>query len=1032
MTSPVGSFPGLGSGINYQSLVDQMIQVESAPATTMQSRIDSYNAQIGAYKSYSGLLSTLETAAKSLRDGTAFQNVLATVSNATGASGRSVLSASASSGAAPGSYAVQVLQTAQAEKLSGATFAPGTAGLGLSGDFVINGKTVTVATSDSLSAIRDKINAQNTGATPTGVSAAIITDATNAQRLVLTSTKTGASGIDLVDGSQGVAQQLGWIDSTQSIKHVTSAGAQSDNFSSASATIASQLGLATAIGPQTVTVGGQSVSIDLSSDSLNSIAGKLSALTGIQATVQSTTVNGATKYYLDVRNTTSFVDAGNTLGQLGLLSSGRSSVAQQLQGAPLTAGDATTPATGSTLLTSLWNGGAASGAAAGDTLTISGTRGDGSAVNVTFTIGASSTVNDLLTALNDPTTGFGAGTRPATASIDASGHIALTDGTAGQSALSMQIVAHNEGGGRLDLGSFATTTTGRARQLVAGADAKFSVDGVAFTRSSNTVSDVIADTTLTLTAADPTVTANVTVDRDQKSAQSAVQSYVDAYNAVIDFIQKQQTPGSDPTQNPTLYNDSILRSARSALATSMLTTVSGAPSDLSTVGMVGVSLTKDGHLTFDQSKFQTAFTTRFDDVETLFMERGSSTNPQVFYSSSTPTTQSGTYALNITQAATQATLLGTGFSGTYADDGTPDTMTVTDAQHNTAVQVQLTNGMTTQQIADALNTAFSTPQQRVVQTSNVMLDATGTVPATASTLISDLHQPGGSGGGAVAGDSLTWTGVRPDGSAYSGSFTVGPPPAATVSSIVAAVQASLGSSATVSFANGQFTVTSNTAGNSQLSFSIASDNAGGGQLNFGTSNTIAAGHGVAGLTASVVNNQLQISTSNFGSAASVSVSFQGGGTDSTAQLGLSTTPATGTDVQGTIGGYAATGSGQTLLGATGTPVDGLSLLYTGNTTGAAGTLSLTQGLGTTVDRLLTSWTQLGGTVDSKEQQLNDQVTTQQGRLDDFNARMDVRRQALLKEYLAMDTAVQKLNAQGSAFLSSLGSGSSSTSSSIFG
>lgn len=1030
MTSPVGSFPGLGSGIDYKSLVDQMIQVESAPAAVMQSRISAYNAQISAYKSYAGLLSTLETAAKALRDGSGFQNVLATVSNATAATGRSILSASASAGAAPGSYAVQVLQVAQAEKLSGATFAAGTTGLGLAGDFVINGKTITVASSDSLTAIRDKINAQNTGATPTGVSASIITDATNAQRLVLTSVKTGASGINLIDGAQGVAQQLGWIDATQTIKHITSAGAQSDNFASSSASIASQLGLATAAGPQTVTIGGQSVSIDLSTDSLDSIASKLSALTGIQATVQSTTVNGATQYYLDVRNTTSFVDAGNTLGQLGILVSGRGSVTQQLQGAALTAGDATTPATGSTLLTSLWNGGAASGAAAGDTLSISGTRGDGSAVNVTFTIASGSTVNDLLAALNDPTTGFGAGTRPATASVDASGHIVLTDGTSGQSALSMQIVANNEGGGRLDLGTFATTTTGRARELVAGADAKFTVDGVAFTRSSNTVSDVIADTTLTLTAADPNTTANVTIDRSEKDAQAAVQSYVDAYNAVIDFIQKQQTPGADPTQNPTLYNDAILRTERSSLATSMLTTVSGAAPDLSTAGMAGVSLTKDGHLSLDSSKFQNAFTSRFDDVETLFMERGSTTNPQATYSSSTAATQSGTYALNITQAATPATVLGAGFSGTYSDDATPDVMTVTDTQHDTSVQVQLTNGMTSQQIVDALNTAFTTPETRVLQTSNVMMDATGATPATSSTLLTDLHEPGGSSGGAVAGDSLTWTGIRPDGSSYSGSFVVGP--SATVSSVVAAVQTSLGTSATVSFANGQFTVTSGAAGNSPLSFSIASDNLGGGSLDFGSTNTVTAGHSAAGLVASVVNNQIQIASSNYGSAAGVSVSFQGGGTDSTAQLGLATTQVNGTDVQGTIGGYAAVGSGQSLVGAAGTPVDGLSLLYTGSTAGAVGSLTLTQGMGALVDRLLTDWSQLGGTVDVKEQELNDQVTMQQGRLDDFNARMDVRRQALLKEYLAMDTAVQKLNAQGSAFLTALSSSSSSSSSSIFG
>lgn len=1030
MTGAIGSFAGIGSGFSYTDLVNQMIQVESAPATVMQGRIDKANAQISAFKSYSGLLSTLESAAKSLRDGSAFDGVMATVANANGASGRPVLSAIASAGAAPGSYAVQVLQTAQAEKLSGATFASGTAALNLAGDFVLNGKTISVAATDTLAAIRDKINTANTGATPTGVSASIVTDATNAQRLVLTSTKTGATGIDLRDGAQGVAQQLGWIDSTESIKHATSAGAQSDNFASASASIASQLGLATAAGPQTVTIAGQTVSIDLGSDSLSSIATKLSALSGIQATVQSTTVGGATKYYLDVRNTTSFVDGGNTLAQLGILTAGRSATAQVLQGGALTAGDATTPATGATLLTNLWNGGSASGAKVGDTLTISGQKGDGTAVNVTFTVGATSTLNDLVTALNDPTTGFGGGTRPATASIDAGGHIVLTDGTAGQSSLSMQIVAHNEGGGRLDLGAFTATSTGRARQLVAGADARFTVDGVAFTRSNNTVSDVISNATLTLAAADPTVTANVTIDRSAQTAQTAVQSYVDAYNAVVDFIQKQQTPGADPTKNPTLYNEAVLRLGRSALSSTMLTTVTGAAPDLSTAGMAGISLTKDGHLSLDQTKFQNAFNTRFDDVETLFMERGTSTNASMFYSASTSATQPGSYAVNITQAATQATILGAGFSGTYADDGTADTMTVTDVQHNTSAQIQLTNGMTTQQIVDAMNSAFTTPQVRLLRTASVLTDATGAAPATASTLVTDLHLPSGVSAGVVAGDSINYTGTRPDGTPYTGSFVIGP--SATVAQLVAQIQASLGTGATVSFANGQMTVQGAAGGSSPLSLTLTPDNKGGGSLDFGGTTTVDAGHGAMGMTASIVGGQIQVASSSYGSASSISVAFQAGGADGTAQLGMTAGTVTGTDVQGTIGTYAATGSGQSLVGAAGTPVDGLSIAYNGSATGAAGVISLTQGVGASIDRLLTNWTQLGGTVDSKQQQLNDQVSTQQKQLDNFNARMEVRRQALLKEYLAMDTAVQKLNAQGNAFLSALGSGSSSSSTPVFG
>lgn len=1031
MSTAVGSFPGLGSTFDYTSLVDQLITIQSQPGVAMQARITSEQAQLSEYKNYSGLLSNLETATSPMRSGTAFQGVTANVSNATAANGQTILSASAASGASPGSYAVQVLQTAQAEKLSGGTFASGSAALGLAGDFLINGRTVTVAATDTLTSVRDKINAVNSGSNATGVTAAIVTDSSNAQRLVLTSAKTGATGINLVDGTQGVAQQLGWIDSTSSIKHATSSGGQSDNFASATATIGSQLGLTIAPGPQTVTVAGQTVSVDLGSDSLTSIAAKLSALTGIQATVQTTTVNGTTQYYLDVRNTTSFVDSGNTLQQLGLVVGGRSSVAQQLQSSAMTAGNASTPATASTLLTSLWNGGAASGTLAGDTLSISGTRGDGSAVSMTFTVAAGSTVQDVLNTLNNTTTGFGAGTRPATASIDASGHIVVSDGTSGQSSLALQVVANNQGGGRLDFGAFATSATGRARELVAGADAKFTVDGVAFTRSSNTVSDVIANTTLSLAAADPNITANVTVALSTDAAQTAVQNYVSAYNAVVDYIKTQQTPGTDTTNNPTLYNDTLLRSARSALSQAMLSPVAGAASDMATPDTVGISITSDGHLTFDSSKFQTAFNTRYNDVTKLFMESGVTTDPSLVYTASTSSTQPGTYAVNITQPGTQAQVLGAGFSGTYSQPGAPDTMTVTDTASNASAQIQLSGGMTTAQIVAALTSSFGTAQSRALQSSLTLNDATGAAPATSATLLTDLHTAGGATSGVAVGDTIGYSGSRSDGSAYSGTFTVGA--TSTVADLVTQLQTSVGSGATVSFVNGQISVQATTAGSSQLSMSLAPNNQGGGALSFGTMNVTAAGHGVLSLTATAVGNQIQIQDNAYGASAGFSIAYSGTGTPAT-QLGIAAASYAGTDVQGTIGGYTATGSGRQLVGATGTPVDGLSLAYMGTGSGAIGNLTLTQGFGSVVDRMLTAWTQTGGSVDAQTQQINDSIAMQQSRLADFTARMALARAALLKQYSAMDSIVSQIRAQGNSFLaafstaSSTGSTSSSTTS----
>lgn len=1022
MTDSIGSFAGIGSGVDYRSLVDQIIQVDSQPATRIQSRIDAANSQMAAFKTYGGLIANLESSAKLMRDGSAFSGVGTNVSNATSVGGRTLLGASSATGAAPGSYAVQVLQTAQAEKLSGSTFASDLGAVGIAGEFVINGKPLSIAATDSLAAIRDKINAANTGASPSGVAASVVTDASNAQRLVLTSQKTGAAGIDIVDGAQGVARQLGWIDATQSIKHVTSAGAQSDSFLSSSTSIASQLGLSNIPTAQTVTVGGQTVSIDLGSDSLSTIATKLSGLTGITASVQSTTVKGVTRYYLDVRNTTSFVDTGNTLGQLGILTNGRSAVAQSVQSAALTAGGASTPAGLGTLLSDVWNGGSASGTRVGDTLNITGTRGDGSAVTTSFTVASGSTVQDLLTALNDPTSGFGGGSRPATASIDAAGHIVVSDGTAGQSALSLQIVANNQGGGRLDLGAFEAATTGRSRELVSGADARFTVDGVAFTRPSNTVSDVLADTTLTLMAADPSATATVTVERSASAAQASVQGYVDAYNKVVDFIKQQQTAGTTTSGNPPLYGDSTLRLARSTLSQTMLTTVSGASPDLSTAGMAGISLTKDGHVSLDSAKFSTAFTTRFDDLQKLFTESGKSSNPALFYSSSTSATQSGSYDVNVTRPAAQAQITGTGFSGVYSDDGTPDVMMVTDLSGNASARVQLNNGMTTAQIVDAMNAVFSTPQPRVLQAAVPLNDSSGAT-ATVTTAVTDLRLGGSPSARLMLGDTVSFTGVRPDGIPYNGSFAVGP--SSSVADMVSSIQSALGGSAKVSFAGGKMSVTSTSTGTSPLALTITAGNQGGGGFDFGSVDVAESGHSALTVKASVIGGQIALIHGAYGSSAGITVAYAAGGADGTGQLGLAAGSVHGSDVEGTIGGYAATGSAQQLVGAAGSPVDGLSIGYTGTVAGAIGSLGLSIGVGAVIDRLVKSWSDVGGTVPAKQLQIGDQISVQQKRLDNFTARMEVRRQSLLKQYLAMDTAVQRLRAQGSAFLSSIGAGTSS-------
>ncbi len=96
--------------------------------------------------------------------------------------------------------------------------------------------------------------------------------------------------------------------------------------------------------------------------------------------------------------------------------------------APLTVGGV--PATGTTLLNDLDTN--LVDYASGDSLIITGTDFDGSAVNTTLAVDATTTVQDLLDAINAAFSG-------ATATLDAQGNIVLTANSTGETSLDLQI-----------------------------------------------------------------------------------------------------------------------------------------------------------------------------------------------------------------------------------------------------------------------------------------------------------------------------------------------------------------------------------------------------------------------------------------------------------------------------------------------------------------------------------------------------------------------------------------------------------------
>lgn len=1016
---PIASFSGLASGIDWRTLVDQIIQVESRPVSLYQDQIRTAENEQSAWETFRSRVESLESAAAGLADGSAFASFHASLSGI-GVSTDPPLSVTASSDASPGSHEVQVLQVATREKVGSDIFSSRTAALGIAGEFLVNGAAVQVESTDSVDDVVAAFNRANTGTGATGVTASVLTTGTDEYHIVLTSDDAGAEGVDLADGSAGALRSLGFLDSTTEVKNRTSDGAESDTFVSSSSAVATLLGLtsAPASGAVTLQAGAATefdVTIDLSTMSLSDIADEVNTAASAAgssvtaAVVTETADDGTTTFRLDVDGTTSFGDANGILETLGIVEGGRGRVTEMIgSGSAFTDGDGTTTATTSTALTDLWLDGASAGVAEGDTLSMSGTRGDGSTFTKTYTVGAGDTLQTLVDALNSATDGYGSGDRTATAAVGADGSITVTDDTGGDSRLALSITANNEGGGTLDFGEFSVTQAGRDREIVAGVDAELEVDGTFLTRSSNSVTDVIPGVTLDLlSTSDSKVTVDVT--RDLEAAASAIETFVDDYNALTKWVDDQFSGAGaeDGKTNKALSGSSTLRQMRSNLRSAMHTQLAAAVGgDTTRLAEIGIEIDRDGLFQIDSATLDAALETDIQGVVRLFGDFGTgSVNALDFVEAGSATTP-GTYDVEITQAAARASVTGSGFGGTYVDDGTADTLTIQDLGTGSTYSVSLSDGMTLSSIVESLNSEFNSPEVHQVQASEAMYaDGVGTA-ATDSTLLQDLYKSDGTSFGVADGDVITLSGTRADGSSFLEEFTVTDVTTQTLGDLRSAVESAVGSSETVTWEGGLLTVTAQDTGRSSLSLSMSSDNAGGGSLTFGTVSTVTEGRGTVDITASDGGGELALAHGDYGAAAGFQVSYTAGGTDGSASLGLSAGAYAGTDVTGTIGGYAATGSGRLLVGDEDTAVEGLMIRYEGADTGSVGSMTFSRGVASQVE--VTADLLLGtasGSIDEVKEGMDPRVDRLNDRIESLEGRLERRREALIKKFSAMEEAL---------------------------
>jgi flagellar hook-associated protein 2 len=140
------------------------------------------------------------------------------------------------------------------------------------------------------------------------------------------------------------------------------------------------------------------------------------------------------------------------------------------------------------------------------------------------------------------------------------------------------------------------------------------------------------------------------------------------------------------------------------------------------------------------------------------------------------------------------------------------------------------------------------------------------------------------------------------------------------------------------------------------------------------------------------------------------------GVTSAATLGLAAaTGVPGVDVEGTLGGFAATGLGRTLTGAANTPSEGLKVDVLGGTPGARGPVTFSRGIADRLDTLVTQLLADGGALDARSDGLQSRVEDIGDQRDALDLRMTAVEARLRTQFTALDSLMAQLQ-KTSSFL----------------
>lgn len=719
MANPLFQIDGLLSNLNTTEILNSILEVQRIPVKQLETKQTNFTNQLTAVQDANTRLLALKLQAESLNSSNTVK--AATVSS----TDEDIVTATATAGAISGTYSVQVAQLAQQHKVSSASFTDATTALNLSGDFLINGKRISVQSTDTLTSLRNAINQADAG-----VTASLMNVSATDVRLTLTANNSGVNNrLSLIDVTSGnVLQNLGMIQSGTLNQRVIATG---------DTAVAGPFTINSANNQLKVTLNGVTRTVTLSNQS--SVSGA-SLAAAIQTDINNAFATDGLKVAVSFDSSTnkfSFRHEGDNLSFSAAASNDARATLGLTTSTSYYASNGFSDST-TAVGTLLGLSGAPSG-----TVQINGT-------NVAINLGTDS-MSAIKTAIDN------AGIAGVTTLIVAA---TQADGTTEQELRLTGVTSYTESNNVLS--TLGLLRHAPQNEITAAKDAQLTVDGVQTVKDSNTVSDLVTGLTLNLKSVPATpTTVTLSVSRDVESISKSVQSFVEQYNNYIDFVTQATDFNPDTQKGGVLLGDFTIQSVTDQILSAITSPVQGLPTSLNSLSQIGVTLGTDNRLVVDESALTEAINNNPDGVAKLLQMTGTTTSSEVTFVSQTSKTKASTtagYIVDITTVAQKATT--TASVAATSASTQMETLTFNGALFgNVQASIILNAGNTLTQTIDQINSSAVLKDKIVASQSGgkLVLTSKDYGSAQSFTVVSDLAAANDNSG--IGTTALTGTGV---------------------------------------------------------------------------------------------------------------------------------------------------------------------------------------------------------------------------------------------------------------------------------